>query len=167
MSQRHKNYVDIATHVTDYVCAHAFHQQFLSAAVNDNNKRTTTTTTTTLVIQAIRTVPKRMNRSRRCLACRPCIIGLAWVGWIPVERGQFRGWESPGPLWLYGISGVRSTFSTLFGRWQQRCGLLSSVLQQLVLISELSQSEQYWQRSSHRQRIDVRLLMYVGPMYLS
>ena len=31
------------------------------------------------------------------------------------------------------ISGVRSTFSTLFGKWQQLCGLSLSVLQQLLL----------------------------------
>jgi len=35
---------------------------------------------------------------------------------------------------ILGISGVRSTFSTLFGRWQQQHGLLQLLLQQFVIV---------------------------------
>ena len=57
-----------------------------------------------------------------------------WVGvWIPQGKPQFRG-TSPSPLWSKG--NIRRK-PRLFGRWQQRCGLSLSVLQQLVL-SQLS-----------------------------
>jgi len=38
---------------------------------------------------------------------------------------------------VYGISSARSICSTLFGRWQHRCGLSLSVLQQLVVNNRL------------------------------
>jgi len=41
-----------------------------------------------------------------------------------------------------GISSVRSTFSTLFGRWQQQCGLSLPALQQpVILIIKLANSQ--------------------------
>ena len=41
-----------------------------------------------------------------------------------------------------GISSVRSTFSTLFGRWQQQCGLsLPALRQPVILIIKLANSQ--------------------------
>jgi len=49
------------------------------------------------------------------------------------ENRHFFGGHVPARCKVLGISGVRSIFSTLFGRWQQRCGFALSVLQQLVM----------------------------------
>jgi len=49
----------------------------------------------------------------------------------PRGRGSFgRGGLLPASCKVWGISVVQCVFSALFGRWQQRCGLLLSVLQQ-------------------------------------
>jgi len=54
----------------------------------------------------------------------------------PREGTFFVGGEEHFPTCckLYGISGVRLIFATLLGRWPQRCGLSSPVLQQHVCI---------------------------------
>ena len=54
----------------------------------------------------------------------------------PREGTFFVGGEEHFPTCckLYGISGVRLIFATLLGRWPQRCGLSSPVLQQRVCI---------------------------------
>jgi len=53
---------------------------------------------------------------------------------ISQERGIWGG-HFPAYYKVSGIPGVRSIFSTLFGRWQQRCGLWLAVLQQPVIIT--------------------------------
>jgi len=50
---------------------------------------------------------------------------------LPPKKGQFCEGISPAYYKVYGVSGVRSVFSTLFSSWQQRYGLS---LQQLVYI---------------------------------
>ena len=54
----------------------------------------------------------------------------------PREGTFFVGGEEHFPTCckLYGITGVRLIFATLLGRWPQRCGLSSPVLQQRVCI---------------------------------
>jgi len=48
------------------------------------------------------------------------------------RRKDNSGRSLPAHCKIQGISRVRPTFSTLFARWQKRCGLSLSVLRQLV-----------------------------------
>ena len=58
---------------------------------------------------------------------------LAWEI-FPPQKGHFGGVHLPAHCKVLRIYGMRSIFSTLFGRWQQRCGLSPSLLQQVFII---------------------------------
>jgi len=81
---------------------------------------------------------KRLNQSRCHLRCGlKWALGTAyWLGKssLPQKKGHFGGVHLLAHCKVLRIYGMRSIFSTLFGRWQQRCGLSPSLLQQVFII---------------------------------
>ena len=80
-------------------------------------------------------VLKRLNQSRCHLECGLTGCKRSCVSWVPdlLGMGQF-WWTCPSPLWSIGNIWHEPK---LFGRWQQQCGLLLTVLQQLIAFSAL------------------------------
>ena len=64
---------------------------------------------------------------------------IRWEPTTPMERGNLG--DTRAHCTVKEISGTPSIFSTLCGKWQQRCGLSPPVLQQLVTNSEATQTE--------------------------
>ena len=100
----------------------------LSLSLSSVVARLTKCTSVSVLWSQLWALQKRLNRSR----CR-LRYGFRWdetciVRWScsPREKGQSTGRLSAHGK-VEGIFGVHSIFSTLFDRWQQRCGLSLSV----------------------------------------